>query len=75
MENYLKTIYTHGHPWWLSGKESANSGDAGSIPGSGRSLGKGNGNPHQYSCLGNPTDRGSWWAAVYGIAQGRTRLK
>ena len=37
--------------------QSANAGDAGLIPGSGRSLGKGNGNPLQYSCLGNPMDR------------------
>ena len=39
-----------------------NAGDAGSIPGLGRSLGKGNGNPFQYSCLQNPMDRGTWWA-------------
>ena len=43
------------------GKESAcNVGDLGSIPGSGRSLGEGNGNPFQYSCLENPSDRGAW---------------
>ena len=36
---------------------------------------KGNGNPLQYSCLENPLDRGAWWAAVYGVAQSRTRLK
>ena len=34
-----------------------------------------NGNPLQYSCLGNPRDRGAWWAAVYGVAQSQTRLK
>ena len=39
--------------------------DAGSIPGSGRSPGEGNGNPLQYSCLGNPMDRGAWWATVH----------
>ena len=45
---------------WLSGKESTcNAGDAGSIPGSGRSPGGGNGNPLQYSCLENPMDRGA----------------
>ena len=38
-------------------------------------IGEGNGNPLQYSCLENPRDRGAWWAAVYGIAQSRTRLK
>ena len=38
-------------------------------------IGEGNGNPLWCSCLENPRDRGAWWAAVYGIAQGRTRLK
>ena len=38
-------------------------------------LGEGNGKPLQYSCLENPMDRGAWWAAVYGVAQSRTRLK
>ena len=38
-------------------------------------VGEGNGNPLQYSCLENPRDRGAWWAAVYGVAQSRTRLK
>ena len=42
----------------------ASAGDADSIPGSGRSPGVGNGNPLQYSCLGNPMDRGAWWATV-----------
>ena len=37
--------------------------------------GEGNGNPLQYSCLENPVDRGSWWAAVHGVAQNWTRLK
>ena len=49
-------------------------GDAGSIPGLGRSPGGGNGNPFQYSCLENPMDRGIWQAAVYGVAKSRTRL-
>ena len=57
------------------GKESAcNVGDLGSIPGLGRSPGGGHGNPFQYSCLGNPMDRGAWWAAVHGIAKSQTRL-
>ena len=48
-------------------KESAyNAGDLGSIPGSGRSPGKGNGNPLQYSCLDKPMDRGAWWASTMG---------
>ena len=38
-------------------------------------VGEGNGTPLQYSCLENPMDRGAWWAAVYGVAQSRTRLK
>ena len=38
-------------------------------------IGEGNGNPLQCSCLENPGDRGAWWAAVYGVAQSRTRLK
>ena len=38
-------------------------------------IGEGNGNPLQYSCLENPRDRGAWWTAVYGVAQGRTQLK
>ena len=47
----------------------ANAGDMGSIPGLGRSPGEGNGNPFQYSCLGNPTDRGTWRATVYGVSK------
>ena len=39
------------------------------------SLGEGNGNSLQYSCLENPVDRGAWWAAVHGVAESRTRLK
>ena len=47
-------------------------GDMGSIPGSGRSLGKGNGNPLQYSCLENPMNRGAWWATVHGDTKSQT---
>ena len=50
----------------------ANAGDIrdlGSILGSGRSSGEGNGNPLQYSCLKNPMDRGTWWATVHGVAK------
>ena len=47
----------------------ANVGDLGSIPRSGRSPGEGNGNPLQYSCLGNPMDRGAWQAIVHGVAR------
>ena len=62
-------------PWGSEVKASAcSAGDLGSIPGSGRSPGEGNGNPLQYSCLGNPMDRGTWWATVRGVAKSRTRL-
>ena len=47
----------------------ANARDLGSIPGSGRSSGEGNGYPFQYSCLVNPMDRGAWQARVHGIAK------
>ena len=56
----------------------ANAGDLrdmGPIPGSGRSPGGGRGNTLQYSCLGNPMDRGAWQATVHGVAKSRTRLK
>ena len=52
------------------GKESAyNAGDPGLIPGFGRSPGEGNGNQLQYSCLGNPMDRGTWRATVHRVAE------
>ena len=55
-------------PSWLKGKESAcNARDPGSIPGSGRYPGEGNGNPFQYSCLKNSMDKGAWQAAVCGV--------
>ena len=49
-----------------------NARDPGSIPGLGKSPGEGNGNPLQYSCLENLTDRGALWAAVHGVAQSGT---
>ena len=56
------------------GKESAcNVGALGSVPGSGRSPGEGNGNPLQYSCLEYPTeDRGAWWATFHRISKSQT---
>ena len=54
-------------PGGSGGKESA--GDLGSIPELERSPGEGNGNPLQYSCLGNPTDRVPWWATVHRIEE------
>ena len=52
----------------------ANAGDLGSIPGSGRFPGEGNGNPLQYFCLENPMDRGAWWATVHGVPMSWTKL-
>ena len=57
-----------GLPWWLSGTESTcSAGNAGSIPGSGRSPGEGNGNLLQYSCLENSMDRGAWRLQSMGL--------
>ena len=57
-----------GFPGGPDSEESAcNTGDPGSIPGSGRSLGEGNGYPLQYSRLENPMDRGAWQATVYEV--------
>ena len=62
-----------GFPGGSDGKESAcSAGDWGSVPGSGRSPGKENGNPLQYSFLGSPIDRGAWWATVHGVAKSWT---
>ena len=73
--NYRGPRRWRGFPSGLEGKASAhNVGDPGSIPGSGRSPGEGNGNPLQYSCLENPTDGGAWWATVHGVAKSRTWL-
>ena len=60
-------------PSGSDGKESAcNGGDLGSIPGSRRSPGEGNGYPLQYHCLENSMDRGAWWAIVYGVTKSQT---
>ena len=57
-----------GLPRWLNGKESScSAGDMGSVSGLRRSPGEGNSNPLQYSCLGNPMDKGAWWATVHGV--------
>ena len=58
------------------GKESAcNAGDLDLITGWGRSLGEGNGNPLQYSCLGNSMDRGAWQAIDHWVTQSQAQLK
>ena len=62
-------------PGGSDGKVSAyNAGDWGSMPGSGRSPGEGNGNPLQYSCLDNPMDGGAWWTMVHVVTKCQTRL-
>ena len=53
----------------------ANAGDEGSIPRVGRFPGEGNGNPLQYSCLGNPMGRGTWWATIHGVTKSQTQLR
>ena len=66
--NFLYFIL--GFPGGSEGEASAhNAGDPSSIPGSGRSPGEGNGNPLQYSCLGNSMDGGTWWATVHGVTK------
>ena len=65
--------YMSGLPWWLSSKESAcnaeATGDMGSITGSGRSPGGGQGNPLQYSCLENSMDSRTWQASVHRVTK------
>ena len=76
------TIQTYwwatGLAWWLSNKESAYkagvAGDPGSIPELGRSPGVVHGNPLQYSCLENLTDRGAWWATVHSCTKSQLQL-
>ena len=67
----------HTHKWGFPGgavaknppAKAGDAGDLGPIPGLGRSPGRRNGNPLQYSCLENPTDRGAWWATVHGVTR------
>ena len=71
----IKLSKERSFPSDLDCKESAcHIGDAGSIPGSGRSPGGGNGNPLQYSCVGKPVDRGAWRATVHGVTKSWTQL-
>ena len=76
---YNTHIYIYYFPVGSDGKESGyNAGNPGSIPGSGRSPGEGNGNPLQYSCLKNSMDRngilsrGAWWTTVHGVEKSQT---
>ena len=67
------TLNEMGFPDGSDGKESAcNAGEPALIPGSERSPGEGNGYPLQYSCLGNPMDRGAWRATVQRVAKSQT---
>ena len=71
----LEKLHTPVFPGSLDGKASAyNAGDTGSIPGSGRSPGEGNGNLLQYSCLENPMDGGAWQSTVHGVIKSQTWL-
>ena len=70
------SLALQGFSWFPGGTVAKNTpadaGDArdtGSVPGSGRYSGEGNGNPFQDSCLENPTDRGAWWAMVHGVTK------
>ena len=66
-DNNKRRLQAKWLPWWCSSKESiCNAGDADLIPGSGISPGGGHGNLPQYSCLGNPMDRGAWQVTVHG---------
>ena len=69
----LEWVAIAGFPTGSDGQASVcNTGDPGSIPGSGRSSGEGNGNPLQYPCLENPMDRGAWRAVVHGVEKSQT---
>ena len=68
------SVPSNGSIWSFPGgsvikNQPANANNAGLIPGLGRSPGGGNGNPLQYSCLGNLTDRGAWWATVHEVSK------
>ena len=75
MTNSLYACVYIGFPGGSRGKESAcSAGDPCLIPGSGRSLGEGNGNPLQYSYLENFMDRGAWWATIHEVSKSGTGL-
>ena len=69
-QNCTYLMYNLGFPCGSVVKNPpASAGELGSIPGLGRSPGEGNGNPLQFSCLGNPMDRGAWQIIVHGVAK------
>ena len=67
-----KYIYNSGD--FVVKNPPSNAGGMGSNPGSGRSPGEGNGNPFQYSCLGNPKDRAVWWATFHRVSKSQRWL-
>ena len=69
IDTYKLLRITRGFPGGTVGKEPTKAGDAGSIPGSGRSPGVGKSKPLQYSCLENPMNRGAWQASVHRVAK------
>ena len=77
LEKYYTAVsFVEGFPGGCAVKNPpANSRDAGLLPGSGRSTEEGNGNPLQYSCLGNLLDRGAWWAVVHCVTKSQTQLR
>ena len=72
--HWVRSLWIPGIPCWLNSKESACQADKGSIPGLGRSPGKGKGSSFQYSCLGNPIDRGASWTTVPRVTESQTQL-
>ena len=75
MTERLTHMHKMGFPDGSDDKEFAcSAGDPGSIPGSGRSPGEGNGNPPLYSCLENSMGRGDWWAPIHGVTKSWTKL-
>ena len=75
MINLVQTSFLRGFPGGSDGKESIyNAGNPGSISGSGRYPGEGNGYPFQYSCLENPINTGDLWARVHGVLKSQTLL-
>ena len=74
LEGYLITCFPGGAVVKTLPANAGDVGNVGSVTGSGRSPGVGNGNLLQYSCLGNPMDidGGAWWATVHGVTKSRT---
>ena len=71
----IRLLSHWGFPGGSDSKEPAcNAGELGSIPGSGRFSGEGNGNPLKFSCLENSMDRGAWRATVHGVTESQTQL-